>query len=98
MVGVADLLALAAHMPAVVLAVVERRQRSSVDQAEAADLKVLLLSKDPLSIRTNCMRNGVDAQKEIHRQLCRAQQDLHRYFAGDARFEAAYYIDWAEES
>jgi hypothetical protein len=98
MVEVADLLVLAAHKPVVVLAVVGRRQRSSVDQAEAADLKVLLLSKGPLSIRMNCMQNGVDARKEIHRLLCQAQQDLCRYFAGDARFGAAYHIEWAEES
>jgi hypothetical protein len=95
---VADLLALVAQMSVVVLAVVEHRQRSSVGQVEAADLKVLLLSKDPLSIRMNYMRNEVDDQKEIHRLLCRAQQDLHRYFADDARFGAAYHTDLAEES
>jgi hypothetical protein len=98
MVEVADSLVLAAHKPAAVLAVVERRQRSSVGQAEAADLKVLLLSKDPLSIRTSYRRNEVDARKEIHRLLCRAQQDLHRYFAVDAQFGAACHTEWVEES
>jgi len=44
------------------------------------------------------MQNGVDARREIHRLLCRARQDLYRYFAGDARFVAAYHTEWAEES
>lgn len=98
MVEVADLLVLAAHKPVVVLAVAERRQRSSVGLAEPADSKVLLPNKDPLSTRTSCMLNEADAQKEIHKLLCRAQRDLHKYFAGDAQFGAACHIEWAEES
>jgi hypothetical protein len=97
-VETADSLVLAAHKAVVVLAVVECKQRSSADQVEASDLKVLLLSKDPLSIRTSCMRNEVDARKETHRLLCRAQQGWHKCSAGDARFGAAFHIGGAEES
>jgi len=95
MVEAADSLVLADHKPLAVLAVlavVECRRRSSVGQAEVADLKVLLLSKDPLSIEMSCTRNEVDARKETHRLLCRAQQDLHRCSVGDALFGAAFHI------
>lgn len=98
MVEVADSLVLADHKPVVVLAVVERRQRSSAGQAEVADSRVQLPSKDPQNIRKRYTRNEVDAQKETHRLLYRAQQDLHRCSAGDARIEPAFHIGWAEES
>lgn len=95
---VAELLVMAAHRE-VVLAVAERKQRSFVLEVEAVDLKVLLLSKDPLSRRTSCMLlNEVDGQTETHRLLYRVQQDLRRYSAVDGLFVAAFRIELAEEN
>jgi hypothetical protein len=54
-----------------------------------------LPSKGPLSIQTSCMRNEVDARKETHRLLYRARRGLHRCFADDARFGAAFRIELA---
>lgn len=95
---VVDLVVLAVHRPVAVLAVVERKRRNPVGQWLVADLTVWLRSKDLLNIRMSCKRNEVDAQKEIHKLLCRVQQDLHRCSVGDARFGAASRIGLAGAS
>jgi hypothetical protein len=98
MVAVADQLVPVGRRVVVLLAVVARRQHSFVGQAEPADLKALSLNRDPLNRRKSCTPNEVDERKEIHRQLCRAQLDLHRCFAVDGLFGAAFHSVVAEEN
>ena len=59
-------------------------------------MKVRLPSKHPPNTLTNCTQNVADVQREIHRLLCRAPQDLHTYFADGDRFEVALHTAWAE--